>query len=744
MLSGIIKLMKTAMTKRTKIRISFLTGLMILTSFCNLIFATNYETVANGNWTSTSTWKNGIAPGTNIGASHTITIAHTVTLNTNVASSSQITINSGAMLSTSTYKFTLNSANLINNGTFSVKNFDNNSGTITNNNVFTVSSKTNNNSSGSITSSKTISLGKFLNNSGTLTANGTITMSGSSANYSNGKMELNGTITIGTSFSNSGAVAVNGTIVIGSGLVLNSGKVALNGTISMSGTVTISGAEIINNGTSTVTSTFTFNSGSLVNYGTFTLNSITNIYANACISTYGIFYVKGALTNYSKSISIETSDTSTGNFVTMSTVTGDKTITVKRYITHSGWHYVSSPVSNATTDVFTGSAMYSYNETSASWTTHKSGEAMTPGKGYDVYFKNNNKSITFTGNMNTGTVKRSLTKTLSGGNGYNLVGNPYTSAINWDATSGWTKTNVSNAIYVWDMKNNNISAYVNKVGTNGGSNIIPATTGFFVLCTSTSGGTLSMTDAVKVNSKVNFREASNENVMRVKISNGSRFDETVIRFDEQATNNFDHEFDAEKMYSFDVATPQIFSFSKENIDLAISTMNLSNEAVSVKLGYIANAEGNFSLTFNFENFTEGVNVYLEDVSLGKLHDLKTGNYNFEAQTGENTERFILHFIPVQSINYNTNTNSINTTTNTYEIDTVKTTVFSAEKKIYVKTNNLIKLSEVKVFSVSGQEVFSGLFNGNQLNTIDMSAYSGCFIVKVIAGDQITSSKVIIQ
>ena len=31
--------------------------------------------------------------------------------------------------------------------------------------------------------------------------------------------------------------------------------------------------------------------------------------------------------------------------------------------------------------------------------------------------------------------------------GFNLVGNPYPSAIDWDAASGWTKTNIDNAVY---------------------------------------------------------------------------------------------------------------------------------------------------------------------------------------------------------------------------------------------------------------------------------------------------------
>lgn len=34
--------------------------------------------------------------------------------------------------------------------------------------------------------------------------------------------------------------------------------------------------------------------------------------------------------------------------------------------------------------------------------------------------------------------------------GWNLVGNPFASTINWSEAAGWTKTNVDNIIYVWD------------------------------------------------------------------------------------------------------------------------------------------------------------------------------------------------------------------------------------------------------------------------------------------------------
>jgi len=82
------------------------------------VYSTDYETVAQGNWTSTSTWKNGQVPGTTVNAGHTITIKHYVTMNANVNLSCDMNIVSGASLITTSYKLTLNAASLTNQGNF--------------------------------------------------------------------------------------------------------------------------------------------------------------------------------------------------------------------------------------------------------------------------------------------------------------------------------------------------------------------------------------------------------------------------------------------------------------------------------------------------------------------------------------------------------------------------------------------------------------------------------------------------
>lgn len=52
--------------------------------------------------------------------------------------------------------------------------------------------------------------------------------------------------------------------------------------------------------------------------------------------------------------------------------------------------------------------------------------------------------------------------------GWNLVGNPTASWLNWNAAAGWTRTNVNNVIYVWDPASNEYLVTNGETGTHDG------------------------------------------------------------------------------------------------------------------------------------------------------------------------------------------------------------------------------------------------------------------------------------
>ena len=57
--------------------------------------------------------------------------------------------------------------------------------------------------------------------------------------------------------------------------------------------------------------------------------------------------------------------------------------------------------------------------------------------------------------------------------GWNLVGNPTPSTINWNAVSGWTKTNMDGTIYVWDPATSGYRSWNGTTGNLGSGLIAP-------------------------------------------------------------------------------------------------------------------------------------------------------------------------------------------------------------------------------------------------------------------------------
>ncbi|HUI30215.1 MAG TPA: T9SS type A sorting domain-containing protein [Candidatus Acidoferrales bacterium] len=89
--------------------------------------------------------------------------------------------------------------------------------------------------------------------------------------------------------------------------------------------------------------------------------------------------------------------------------------------------------------------------------------------------------VTATMRAGGGSPDTTYTDTAAADYGWNLVGNPTPSTINWNASSGWTKTNMDGTIYVWDP-NDTTGGYKTWNGTTGnlGSGLIAPFQAFWV------------------------------------------------------------------------------------------------------------------------------------------------------------------------------------------------------------------------------------------------------------------------
>lgn len=514
--------------------------------------------------------------------------------------------------------------------------------------------------------------GTFNRNNGTVVFNGASTISGT-VNPIFQNIQIEGTLSAPLTLNLTGDFTNNGTFTPGSGTVVFTNTANGTKTISGTSTTTFNNLTVQNNTAATDAS---------VN-GTVNLTGVLTLNTNAVLDADGPG--SGVLTLIS-SADDPTVDASVEPLTGSAAITGN--VTVQRYMAIEGppasnnriYRYISSPVQNATvadiqneipvTGGFTGSStcsgcltnpsMFSYNETVTTgginggyeaFPVSSNTEQLVPGRGYAVFVRGNVDPVVSAGSalfdvrgpINSGTISlgnpSGLTFTSSGvlaDDGWNLVGNPFPSTIDWNAATGWVRPAALDAtIYI---RNNGsdpqtYATWNGVTGTNGGSRYIAMGQGFWVKLNNTpSPATLSANENVKVAGQQTtfFRNGSPDDLLRITLKNGSKSDETVIHFREDATDAFDSHADAWKLAN---ATINLSSLNPANEKLAINSLAPFNCSGEVNLDISNVTPGNYLFEFSeFESFGEAVSISLIDNFTGTVKDVRTGPYNFQVTT----------------------------------------------------------------------------------------------------------------
>lgn len=418
--------------------------------------------------------------------------------------------------------------------------------------------------------------------------------------------------------------------------------------------------------------------------------------ASVTIAPTGQVTVTNTLTNNAGATGIVVK--SGGSLITGGAVTG--MATVESSLTGGNWHLISSPVSGAFSGMFLGKYLQAHSEGSNTYSDIELPTAsLTPMKGFAV-FNGTGFTASYVGSLNTGAVSANLTRSQMGANsGWNLLGNPYPSSIDWNAATGWTKTNVTGATYIHATMST-WASFVAGVGANGGSQFIAPGQGFFVQVTDgPTTGVLGMTNSVRVHNAAPFFKSEVTNLVRLAVSGNDYTDEAVVRILPEATTDFDGDYDAVKLFGEVAEAAQLYSLGSS--ELAINSTPSTNP---VQVGMRAGASGRYTITATEVN--DLAYVTLEDTKTGKFTNLKSGSYSFEFVAGENEQRFVLHFdqLPVNSNN----------------------SIYAVKSTVHVDLQNA---GDIFIYSVSGQLVAKAKGNVGE-NTFNLTN-TGNYIVKVV-------------
>ena len=337
---------------------------------------------------------------------------------------------------------------------------------------------------------------------------------------------------------------------------------------------------------------------------------------------------------------------------------------------------------------------------------------------------------------------------------WNLVGNPYPSAIDVVSTAGFLdyNTNLEGFVYVWTHGNSPFDAaypnpfyqnytynynpndytQINRTGNSvaPGDIKIAAGQGFFVQM---KPGPPTTAPHETVTFKNSFRSKNHANNQFYRMANNAVSDDErnrlwldlnstqtstriLVGYVDGATNTFDRMYDA----STEVKTAEQNFYSTLNNEIfKIQGKALPfNENDVVPLGVNITATGmhNIALANADGLFTGNQNIYLEDTQLGIIHDLRVNPYNFTAPLGVNNSRFILRYT--------------NGTLGNDDFITTSDVLISSSDVISVNAMSRT-IQNVKIYNVLGQLLLDAdAVNSNTFETSKLQKNNTTLLVQV--------------
>lgn len=402
----------------------------------------------------------------------------------------------------------------------------------------------------------------------------------------------------------------------------------------------------------------------------------------------------------------------------------------------NGWHNISSPVDNMSIagsdfdfQTSDGNDLYQWDEPSSMWENYKGTNTFPNfenGRGYLCAFETTG-TLGFVGTLNESDVTENNLTDIDGG--WHLRGNPFASSIEWNNGGDWVTTGIAATAKIWDEFG---GTYIDIIS----GDIIPSTNGFFVEVANATN-TLTIPVSARVHDGSTNYKKTGENelpetlVLTITNDENTYYDVNRVGFKAEATEDWDYQFDSHKLFGEETA-PQLWTLTNDDI---------------FSLNYLPHAEGPYQVQLNFrpgvdatyflnadglESFYNNTEIFLEDMLTENLINLnEQQDYEFSASTGDNEERFILHFNGVTGIGEEISDNDIN--------------IYAHNNTVYIHFKEMPKeASRIDIFNIVGQKVYAGSIEPANLSKINIRENRGVYIVKLKTGDKWITQKVTIN
>ncbi len=449
------------------------------------------------------------------------------------------------------------------------------------------------------------------------------------------------------------------------------------------------------------------------------------------------------------------------NLIQLDNVVNIGDIKVKRDVTMRRLDYVfwSAPVTGQDLKLFSpntvsppvgNSRFYTLDEPSNSFSAiaEPSGVPFMAPKGYMLRAPNNfptngspaTFSGVFTGVPNNGDI--STTVTNSGAEkGFNMLGNPYPSAINADLFLAQNP----GELYFWTHFNQNAASGANYASytifgaTAAAGGIVPNGTiaigqGFIFRTAVAGSGTALFTNAMRTeNNSAPFLRNANAEKHRIWLNLSTATgvqNQILVGYMTGATNDIDVSVDAKQIEGGISNIASQIGDQKFNIQARALPFSIADE---VPLFFNALTAGSYTISIDHLDglFANEQDVFLKDALTNAVHNLKTSAYEFTSAQGTFANRF--------SIVYQNTTLGIDIPAQNPE----SVVLFEENGIIHVHSGNAT-MTSINVFDARGRLVYAtNSINTSTVSLSDLHAEKGMLLVQITLNDgQLVTKKVI--
>ncbi len=476
--------------------------------------------------------------------------------------------------------------------------------------------------------------------------------------------------------------------------------------------------------------------GGLILSGTLTVGGTVKVQSDASESGSLIFRGTGAIETNAKS-SLGTS----------------ASITYERYLTSGRWHLLSTPVSGQTLENLLSSSandielsgsdysMKDYLENTDTWSadyTSSTSGAMTNGKGYAVT-RATDGIVSLSGTQN-GDLNFALEQST---NGWNLLGNPYTSALR--ASSGGVDDYLLNSanvneldpvyagIYIWeentsDPHNTNNYKIINNAQTGSltQQTHIQAGQGFFVKAKVSPANFGFTTGMQEDESGIPYYKEGNESDLwksfKLQAETSEAQANTLIAYNQDMTRGLDVSYDAGLLNS----NPDFALYSHlvqdNNYDFMIQALPPDYNNLVIPIGLDAKAGDEVSFKVLEQNMPDAYAVVLEDHLLNKTQNLSEMGTSYSVQLDKESKgigRFYIKTVAQSSLGLDEDITK----------NLIRVSAMPQTGQIRIEGENL-KNALLQIYSIRGRLLQTTFLDANQINRVDFNHKTGIYLIKI--------------